>query len=214
MSIFDDDNEEKRPEEVEQLLSENARDVTVPWSRLDNGPNSDAKVTETTLDGQEPDSVRERLLSETAGVISAEEALGALDDQRVKNTAKRELKHLYGDDFDLSNAPESIDRYEQTLALARLERAAVNMGARPSERREVESDEPRVEQAVLVIEQMKTYGELSEPYLANIARGNVQVMAVREAAVEALSEIREEKKPSHNSLREALAAWLRPGGGD
>lgn len=155
-----------------------------------------------------------RLMQEGEAKLGAPGILHRLGDQRVRQTAKGELRELYGDDFDIDQPPESLDRYEKTLAVERLAKAVVNMGSRPSERHENESDEPHIEQAVRTIAQMKTYGELAEPHLAHLADSSVMVMPVRKAAVDALADLRDQQEPSHGSLREALAAWLRPGGGD
>jgi hypothetical protein len=211
MTIFQDDDDDQEYQSVDELLSETPI-VEPPWRRSDNTSKDDAKVTKANSSYTAPDSLRSRLLSETAGVIKSEKALAALDNQRVKRTAKRELRELYGPDFDPADAPESIDRYEEMLALRNLEHAAVEMGTRPGEGVEVESDYPHTERAIAVIQQMKSYGEVAEPYLAHVVRASAAVMPVREAAVDALADLRDQQEPSHDSLRAALAAWLRPGG--
>ena len=194
MSIFEEDDD---GEMVEQAFGDELHQMN-----LDTGTKT---ATATEL---------ERLISESEELSDARGALRRLNDQRVRQTAKEELRELYGDDFDIDDAPDSLGRYEKTLALERLRNAVVNMGSRPSERHEKESDEPRVEQAIKTVEQMKSYGELAEPHLAHLADAPVMVMPVREAAVDALADVRGEHDTSHDSLREALAAWLRPGGGD
>jgi len=172
--------------------------------------NLDAAAPEATPTARE----LHRLMQEGEAKLTAPGILGRLDDQRVRQTAKEELRELYGGDFDIDHAPESLDRYEKTLAVERLRKAVLNMATAPSERHEKESDTPHVEQAIKTIDQMKTYGELAEPHLAHLADSPVMVMPVREAAVDALADLRDQQEPSHDSLRGALAAWLRPGGGD
>jgi len=193
MSIFHDDEEDGDEAQFSGELHE---------------MNLDAGVVEPSPTARE---LRQRV-QEAEWTVVARGILPRLDDQRVRNTAKSQLRELYGDDFDIDQAPASIDRYEKTLAVERLSKAVVNMGSRPSERHENESDEPHVDQAIKTIAQMKTYGEVAEPHLAHLADSSVMVMPVREAAVDALADLRDQQEPTHDSLREALAAWLRPGG--
>jgi len=180
-------------------------------------PHFDSQLHEMNLDPSRQTATAtelERLISEGKVRLEAPAVLHRLDDQRVRQKAKDELRELYGDDFDIDHAPESLDRYEKTLTVERLRKAVLNMATAPSERHEKESNTAHVEQAIKTIDQMKTYGELAEPHLAHLADSPVMVMPVREAAVDALADVRGGHGTSHDSLRGALAAWLRPGGGD
>jgi len=210
MSIFtsDDDDDEPLPAEDELLNLEAVyedRTATIDEPRI--------LEQDSGLSDNQPGPNLSAPREEKIEQIRYEKALASLNSERVKKTAKTELAELYGSDFVTSDAPESIDRYEKILALRSLERAAVTMGTMQSERRESMSEEPQTDQAISVIEQMKAYGAVAEPYLAHIVRAEVAVIPVREAAVEALGELREQEEPSH-SLREALAALIRPGRGD
>jgi len=208
MTVFNSDDDVTEADFPEEL-----HEMNFGYDRSENS-DSDAALLSEAGAVQKPDSLRERLLSESIGTIQVEKARARLEDERVKKTAKKELQQLYGDDFDLSDAPNSIDRYEKTLALERLRDAVVDMGKIPSERPDALSDEPQIDQAIATIEQMKTYGPLAEPHLADISRANIATMEVREAAITALEEIRDGQQNSHDNLREAIAAWIRPGGGD
>lgn len=155
-----------------------------------------------------------RLVDNARDEIKASRVADTLEREQAGNRAKQALKQLYDDDFDFDNPPDSLDRYERMIALRRLEEAAIYNGKFESEwfeDRELH-DLPNVDHAVNVVSIMKTYGELAEHNLARLTSSTVAVPEVREAAADALHDIRSEtQQPSHDSLRAALAAWLRPG---
>jgi hypothetical protein len=157
----------------------------------------------------------ERLVNEARDEIKANQVADTLERERAGNRAKQALKQLYDDDFDFDNPPDSLDRYERTIALRRLEEAAIYNGKFESEwfeERELH-DLPNIEHAVNVVSIMKTYGELAEHNLARVTSSTIVEPEVREAAADALHEIRSDaQQQSHDTLREALAAWLHPGG--
>jgi len=157
----------------------------------------------------------ERLVDNARDEIKANQVADTLEREQAGNRAKQALKQLYDDDFDFDNPPDSLDRYERTIALRRLEEAAIYNGKFESEwfeERELH-DLPNIEHAVNVVSIMKTYGELAEHNLARVTSSTIVEPEVREAAADALHEIRSDaQQQSHDTLREALAAWLHPGG--
>jgi len=167
-----------------------------------------------TLYGREMQTQVERLVDNARDEIKATQVADTLEREQAGNRAKQALKQLYDDDFDFDNPPDSLDRYERTIALRRLEEAAIYNGKFESEwfdERELH-DLPNVEHAVNVVSIMKTYGELAEHNLARVTSSTIVKPEVREAAADALHEIRSDaQQQSQDSLRAALAAWLHPG---
>jgi len=146
--------------------------------------------------------------------VDANDAAEVLERRQAGNQAKAALKELYDDDFDFDSPPESLDRYERVLTLRELEHAAISNGRRKHLLADQDGaqDIPDVEHAVHVVSIMETYGELAEHNLARVAGATVARSEVREAAAASLESVRgEAQSKSHDSLREALAAWLRPG---
>jgi len=158
----------------------------------------------------------DEVIKEGENTVRADELIETLERKQESNRAKDAIEKLYGDDFDFTNPPDSLDRYEKMLALRRMEEAVISNGRIDSELPDTApADLPNVEHAIAVIEIMKTYDGLAENNLAKITAATVARAEVRKAAADALSEIRGnglEDEPL--SLRQSLAAWIRPGGGD
>jgi len=158
----------------------------------------------------------QNLVKEAEVKLTAREATTALERSKAREVAKEALKEHYSDDFDLDDPPESLDRFETMITLRRLERAVVENGKAESEWPEDVDlgGLPDVELAVEMVRTMQSYGELAEPHLARLGGATVCDAEVRKEATAALKELRDENRTSHDSLREALAAWIRPGGGN
>jgi len=155
-----------------------------------------------------------RLLEQAKDEVHAADAAETLQRTQAGHQAKAALKELYDDDFDFDAPPDSLDRYERVLALREMEHAAISNARRESEIADEfdTHDLPNVQHAVQVVSIMESYGELAEHNLARVAGATVARAEVREAAAASLKLIRKgAATDSHDSIREALAAWLRPG---
>jgi len=165
------------------------------------------------LDGSEESDV-ERLVANATDEIKASRVADRLEREQAGTIAKQAFKQVYDEDFDLDSPPESLDRYERIITLRRLEEAAIRNSKFESEILQKRNhDLPNTEHAIQCVSIMETYGELAENNLARVASATVSVPEVRKAAADALERVREDAKEQPSmSLREALAAWLRPGG--
>lgn len=181
-------------------------------SDIDSGLSIEMSPETTNLSAADRDLSPSELVSRAKPDVRAENAAFSLERTQARNHAEAALRELFDDDFDLENAPDSLNRYEKLIALRRLERAAVKNGQR---RDEDVGDLPNVDHAVHVVSIMKTYGELAEHNLARVAGATRTKHEVREAAAEALSEIRQDtQEPERGSIAavlDALAERLRPG---
>jgi len=178
----------------------------------DVSPDGQAVTESENLSAPFRDASPSELIMRAKPDVESENAAFTLERTQARNHAEAALRELFDDDFDLENPPDSLNRYEKLIALRRLERAAVKNGQR---RDEDVGDLPNVDHAVHVVSIMKTYGELAEHNLARVAGATRTKRQVREAAAEALSEIRQStEEPERGSIAavlDALADRLRPG---
>lgn len=181
-------------------------------SDIDSGLSIEMSPETTNLSAADRDLSPSELISRAKPDVQSENAAFTLERTQARNHAEAALRELFDDDLDLENPPDSLNRYEKLIALRRLERAAVKNGQR---RDEDVGDLPNVEHAVHVVSIMRTYGELAEHNLARVAGATRTEHEVREAAAEALSEIRQNtQEPERGSIAavlDALAERLRPG---
>lgn len=179
----------------------------------DDGHDFTATQQPSGVDHPATDRQLRSVLSKAEAELQVPGALQKLDDQATRQAAREALKELYGDEFEVHNAPNDIDRLEKTLAIHELAWGITSCANNAVDDKYAEPtrNHPEIEHAVLLIEEMQSYGALAERHLAALNRDQEMPLPIRRAATDALSEVRENQNED-KTLMSVIKSWLKQGG--